>query len=73
MSKQSEAKYGQGYTRNPACCRNCAHYESDITELPPAFSWSEPRKVEKNKRCGVGGFAVQSNGHCLQFRREDLS
>ena len=34
MSKQSEAKESQGYTRTLKMCSNCAWFQSDITEVP---------------------------------------
>lgn len=65
MSKQSEAKATQNYRTEAACCKNCKSFMSYSAPLNrwPGDSYS----IEKNKRCGIGGFAVQSNGHCSQF------
>ncbi len=66
MSKQSEAKKLQGYRTDPACCKNCKHYRSEMVEIPSSH-WGYARTVEKNKRCAIGGFAVQSTAHCTAF------
>ena len=67
MSKQSEAKAKQNYRKEAACCNNCKSYRADVTAHPAAFSWSEPYTTEKNRRCDIGGFAVQATGHCTFF------
>ncbi len=57
MSKQSEAKKQQGYRTKPDTCSNCAHYASKI-EVHSYW------QVESEKRCGLGGFAVNKTGTC---------
>jgi len=62
-SKTQNAKDVQGYTKKPMQCNNCAHYTSEMVDLP-AGNWGKAYQVEKNKRCGIGGFAVQSSASC---------
>ena len=62
-SKTQHIKDSQGYIKKPQQCNNCKHYESDIVNIT-ATAWHAAYKVEKNKRCGIGGFAVQSSGSC---------
>ena len=69
MSKQSEAKEAQGYTKKPASCGNCANFKSEITQVPPPPGWSKGWTIEKYLRCGIGGFAVGRNGHCSLWAR----
>jgi hypothetical protein len=64
MSKQAEAREAQGYRTEPRNCSNCAHYRSDITEHPPAFSWGNPYTTESNRRCSLGSFAVKKTATC---------
>lgn len=67
MSKQGEAKAAQGYIDKvvPKVCSGCRHYKSDMFELKGAFG--ESYKEEKNKRCGIGGFAVKKLGTCNEW------
>ena len=69
MSKQSEAKAAQKYTKASACCKTCKHFSSDISEMPGAYGVGVWIK-ENNKRCNIGGFAVQSSAHCDLFARK---
>ena len=66
MSKQSEAKINQGYNENPIprTCANCAKYESELTIHN--YQYREFTE-EKNKRCGLGGFAVKKTATCLKW------
>lgn len=65
MSKQSEAKVVQDYRKEAACCKTCRHYSSNLV---PLARWSgDPYVAEKNKRCGIGGFATQATAHCVLF------
>ena len=66
MSKQSEAKLNQGYNENPIprTCGNCAKYESEFVDLSPPY---QQYMQEKNKRCGLGGFAVKKTATCDKF------
>jgi hypothetical protein len=66
MSKQSDEKVAQGYRQEPACCRTCKHYSSEFVELP-GWSHGETYTKEKNKRCAIGGFAIQATAHCTLF------
>ena len=69
MSKQSDAKAAQGYTKKPACCGNCMNFKSEITRLPAPYDWRNEQGIEKNLRCGIGGFATGRNGHCTLWAR----
>ena len=69
MSKQSEAKEAQGYSKHSASCGNCANFKSEITRLPAPYDWRNELGIEKNRRCGIGGFAVGRNGHCTLWTR----
>jgi hypothetical protein len=52
------AKAEQKYTTKLKVCRNCMHYTSDKSNLSNGYT------VEKNKRCGIGKFAVKSLASC---------
>jgi len=67
MSKQSDAKKLQQYVgkHKPMYCMNCANYQSETTTVRGAFGRSYD--VEKNKRCGLGGFAIAKQGTCNYF------
>lgn len=64
MSKQGEAKKKQNYDPKPISrvCMNCEHYKSDIIKGIGIFD-------EKNKRCGLGEFAVKKMATCDLFKR----
>lgn len=66
MSKQSEAKLKQNYNPKPLprVCMNCENYKSEMIEYKNVFS---SYVEEKNKRCGIGGFAVKKGGTCDLF------
>lgn len=78
MSKQSEAKASQNYTPKAHNCGDCRNLKFDITlpawmvqnNLELVSFGKEPRYtvekngVEKNIRCGIGGFAVKKMGIC---------
>ena len=68
MSKQEEAKKAQGYTKASACCKTCKHFSSTVADMPGSYGGGTWIK-ESNKRCGIGGFAVQSSAHCKMFER----
>ena len=57
MSKQSHAKAMQGYRTKPDTCATCAHYTSKIE----VHSYCQ---MESERRCGLGGFAVNKTGTC---------
>ena len=68
MSKQEEAKKAQGYGKDSARCKTCKHFSSTSETL--STGWGVATWVkESNKRCGIGGFAVQSSAHCKLFER----
>ncbi len=69
-SKVQKLKESQGYTRIPACCKTCGNFTSTAVETK-YFGTSYFK--EKNKRCSIGGFAVQSTGHCKLFERAEES
>lgn len=62
-SKTQIQKAQQGYVEKPlpAQCSTCDHYTSD--HVKPRGMWSK-WTVEKNKRCGLGGFAVRKTATC---------
>ena len=68
MSKQGDAKKAQGYIKASACCKTCKNFSSTVATLSTGWgvaTWSK----ESNKRCGIGGFSVQSSAHCDMFVR----
>lgn len=70
-SKVQQVKEAQGYTKASACCKECMAFRSDRMQIPGALSWHMPRYAEKNKRCDIGGFAVQSSASCNFFKRKE--
>jgi hypothetical protein len=69
ISKVQQAKDAQGYQKNPLQCSNCGMFVVDRIEMP-ATKWSDAYIIEKNKRCGLGKFAVQSTGWCkVHFKK----
>ena len=66
MSKQSEAKINQGYNEKPIprTCANCRNYSSELIVHRNSFGGYTQ---EKNKRCGLGGFAVKKTATCLKW------
>ena len=69
MSKQSDAKAAQGYGKKPASCGNCVNLKSEMVNFLPTRYWPNGRTLEKNLRCGIGGFAVGKSGHCTLWAR----
>lgn len=66
-SKTQKTKDTQCYTKKQQRCHTCKSYKSDILEVP--LSWGNgTHRVEKNKRCGIGGFAVQSAASCKLYQ-----
>ena len=70
MSKQSEAKQAQGYEQKPVIpvCKNCSHYQSEFDVYQ---SFLEGFMIEKELRCGIGGFAVRKMATCKLYERKD--
>jgi hypothetical protein len=75
MSKQSEAKAAQGYMPNPMACANCMHLKFEM-ELPRWMQeenlqspgrYGDGQALQKNLRCGLGGFAVKKMGTCNKW------
>jgi len=66
MSKQANSKKEQGYEPKPifAMCSNCKHFRSD--KIVNQWNYEE----EKNKRCGLGEFAVKKQGTCKLHERQ---
>lgn len=64
MSKQSDAKESQGYTRTPASCGSCECFTSEKTKTDWGYM------IEKNMRCTKGGFAVKKTATCNEFKRK---
>ena len=62
---KNQAMLNQGYEDNPiaAVCANCLQYESDVYTVE-AFG---NKRIEKNKRCGLGLFPVRKTGTCKRF------
>jgi len=67
-SKTQEAKDAQGYTKKPQQCNTCANYKSEFVEVNKR--WHGVFRVEKNKRCGIGFFAVQSSAYCKLYTKK---
>ena len=69
-SKVQKLKDSQGYMIGAACCKTCSHFTS--TQVERKLSWRDMTIIEeKNKRCSIGDFAVQSTGHCKLFERAE--
>lgn len=69
-SKTQDTKDAQKYTKQAMQCNNCKNYKSDKVEMPAklgCFSYV----AEKNKRCGIGDFAVQSSASCDLYERAE--
>ena len=78
MSKQSDAKAAQNYNPKPTpkTCANCVNYQfervlpewmvrDDLATTHEENKWKvEINGVEKNHRCGIGGFAVKKTATC---------
>lgn len=60
MSKQSEAKEAQGYTREIKNCGNCAHFSCDVE----MSEWNNNYRIERNLRCGIGEFKIHKTATC---------
>ena len=69
MSKQSEAKERQGYNAKAAqrVCMTCQHFMSDHEEQRGYDGRLNGYMMEKNIRCGLGGFAVKKMGLCNEW------
>jgi len=61
MSKQSEAKDRQDYTRELKTCGNCAHFKCDSEKWNGYIT-------ERNLRCGIGGFKVHKTATCNEYK-----
>lgn len=79
MSKQSEAKEAQGYTTAVRNCGNCANLTSERALPAWMVRDNEERSrigmppypvetfgVEKNLRCGIGGFTIKKTATCTK-------
>ena len=68
MSKQLEAKQAQGYEQKPVIhvCKNSKHFTSKFTNAYDI--WNSIYQIEKEMRCGIGGFAVKKMGTCNLYK-----
>jgi len=57
-SKQQEAKELQNFRPKGSFCSNCKNLRLEIEENESGFL------IEKNIRCGIGGFAVKKLSDC---------
>lgn len=64
MSKQSEAKAKQGYTKDVPKCSNCVNFSFDTEKV----GWGN-YVLEKNLRCGIGMFKVNKTAACNMHTR----
>lgn len=73
VSKQSEAKERQGYVAKAAqrVCMTCKHFQSDLEEQRGYNSKPNGYMMEKNIRCGLGGFAVKKMGLCNEWATKE--
>lgn len=65
MSKQADAKVAQGFRRKPGwpVCANCSNFKFDhVLEFNGLYNLY----VDKNLRCGIGGFKVGKTDTCLK-------
>lgn len=60
-SKVQIQKDKQGYTAAPRQCGNCIHFTSDAVSVEGMWG---TYTVVKNKRCGIGNFAVKVTAVC---------
>lgn len=65
MSKQSESKEKQGYSKQAPCCSNCKSFSSEIERVKTRYS-SCLIDHETKVRCLIGGFKVLKNGWCKE-------
>ena len=63
MSKVSDAKQAQGYTRETPCCARCRDFTCDKKESYPGSKYF----VDTNMRCTVGQFKVHKMGWCNRY------
>ena len=66
ISKVQQKKDKQGFTKDPACCKNCAYFRKITTDRILANGHEISKEI---RRCGFGGFAVNPGGHCYEFNR----
>lgn len=73
MSKQSEAKNHQGYEEKAPTCTSCKYFSCEKSlskwqiesNAKGTSSWdAEKNGIERNIRCGKGGFAVKKQAIC---------
>ena len=66
VSKTQKAKDAQEYVGYPQQCNTCKNFTSKL-DVIPASGWSRGYKIEKNKRCSIGGFAIKSTASCKLY------
>lgn len=64
-SKQQIAKEIQNYTKDRIGCANCKHFEFDTETFRNGYV------LEKNLRCGIGGFKVHKTARCDKWTLAD--
>ena len=69
MSKQSVAKERQGYITKPMQCSTCANFRKDVNIIKYEWGSQYDHMETKNKRCSIGGFAVQSTASCSEYAK----
>jgi hypothetical protein len=70
MSKQSEAKAAQHYSRVPNNCGSCRHFQFEEVRVKGSFGGGTYVE-QKNLRCGVGGFKVHKTACCVRFEHPE--
>jgi hypothetical protein len=72
MSKESEAKQAQWYFDKaiPQTCGTCHFYQSTVTITRGASGIIS--RFEMDKRCKLGGFAVNKKGTCKRFHQRNV-
>lgn len=63
-SKAQQAKDAQGYIKGSNQCQNCQYFERELIEVDHPYYSHRKQIIEKNKRCELGGFAVQLTASC---------
>lgn len=68
-NKVQQAKDEQGYVKSPRSCGTCTHYKFEAVHKNTEYHGIIVE--EKNKRCGIGGFAVQVSSSCHKYERKE--
>ena len=68
MKKIADIKAEMGFTTAGPRCGTCKHFtiEKETVEI-----WSTRIcTIDKNWRCGIGGFIVAKSGYCNYYERQ---